>query len=252
MREEQKSSTCPRCGRTYDPRKSRAYHRSEDPAELARLVGEMNARLEKGYQRYEADRRAAEPRRREVTGDLETVVSRVSLAKGRQRQLDEAVRSLSSREGGTFSSVELLDVLEAVGWPRHAAEEALGRLLGEPDRPYVVVLGGAKVSGKLAVIKSLLPRVDTMLVGGGMAYTILAAQGHEIGGSLFEEDMVGEVRAVLESAGVQDILTKILGTKNPHNVLRATFQGLESLRDAKEVGRFRGKSAEEVSQETAS
>ena len=61
----------------------------------------------------------------------------------------------------------------------------------------------------------------------------------------------GAVRAVLEAAGVQDILTKILGSKNPHNVLRATFQGLESLRDAKEVARYRGKSAEDVTQETA-
>jgi len=101
----------------------------------------MNARLEKGFSRYEADRRAAEPRRKDIEGDAEAVVSRVSLAKGRHRQMEEAVRLLSSREEGTFSSEELFDVLTSVGWPRHAAEDALRRLLdgGEvaekrPDR----------------------------------------------------------------------------------------------------------------------
>jgi hypothetical protein len=93
----------------------------------------MNARLEKGFARYEADKRAAEPRRRELDGDLETVVSRVSLVKGRQRQLAEAVRLLTSRKGGAFSSDELYDVLEAVGWPRHAAEDALVRMLDEGE-----------------------------------------------------------------------------------------------------------------------
>lgn len=107
------------------------YHRSEDPAEVARMVGEMNARLERGFQRYEADRRAAEGRRVWPEGDMETVVSRVSLARGRQRQMEEAVRLLSSREGGTFSSEELFQVLEGVGWPRHAAEDGLRRMLDE-------------------------------------------------------------------------------------------------------------------------
>ena len=141
VREEQKSATCPRCGRSYDPRRSRVYHRSRDPAEVARVVGEMNARLEKGFQRYQADVRGAEPRRRVVDGDLESVVSRVSLERGRQRQLEEAVRLLSSREEGTFSSDELFDVLESAGWPRHAAEEGLRLLLDDgqvverrPDR----------------------------------------------------------------------------------------------------------------------
>jgi phosphoglycerate kinase len=80
-----------------------------------------------------------------------------------------------------------------------AAEiEAFSRLLGDPDRPYVVVLGGAKVSDKLDVIKHLLPKVDLMLVGGGMCFTLLKAGGYEVGGSLVEASMIDEVRGVLE------------------------------------------------------
>jgi phosphoglycerate kinase len=66
----------------------------------------------------------------------------------------------------------------------------LRRLTGDPDRPYVVVLGGSKVSDKLAVIEALLPKVDRLLVGGGMCFTFLAAQGHGIGDSLLEPDLV--------------------------------------------------------------
>ncbi len=68
--------------------------------------------------------------------------------------------------------------------------EVLQRLVRNPDRPYVVVLGGAKVSDKLAVIEALLPTVDRLLIGGGMCFTFLKAQGHEVGASLLEADMV--------------------------------------------------------------
>ncbi|MCI4061653.1 phosphoglycerate kinase [Micromonospora sp. R77] len=80
--------------------------------------------------------------------------------------------------------------------------EVLGKLTGEPERPYVVVLGGSKVSDKLAVIEALLPTVDRLLIGGGMCFTFLKAQGHEVGSSLLEEEMVETCRNLLErSAG---------------------------------------------------
>lgn len=79
--------------------------------------------------------------------------------------------------------------------------EAFAHFLGEPDRPYVVVLGGAKVSDKLGVIRSLLPRTDAMLVGGGMCFTLLRAEGYDVGGSLVEEEMIDTVREVLEGPG---------------------------------------------------
>lgn len=88
----------------------------------------------------------------------------------------------------------------AAGRLLEAEVAALGKLLTNPVKPFVVVLGGAKVSDKLAVMKHLLPRVDLMLVGGGMCFTLLKAGGYEIGKSLVEESMLDEVEALLESA----------------------------------------------------
>ena len=69
--------------------------------------------------------------------------------------------------------------------------DVLRKLTGTPARPYVVVLGGSKVSDKLAVIEALLPKVDALLVGGGMCFTFLAAQGLGVGKSLLESDQIG-------------------------------------------------------------
>lgn len=82
----------------------------------------------------------------------------------------------------------------------------LKRLTGEPERPYVVVLGGSKVSDKLAVIESLLPTVDRLLVGGGMCFTFLAAQGHEVGDSLLEAEQLDNCRRLLAGAGEKIVL----------------------------------------------
>jgi phosphoglycerate kinase len=77
--------------------------------------------------------------------------------------------------------------------------EALGVLLGSPDRPFVAVVGGAKVADKLGVLRSLLARVDTLVVGGGMAFTFLAAAGHDVGGSMVDEERIPECAALLAS-----------------------------------------------------
>jgi phosphoglycerate kinase len=78
--------------------------------------------------------------------------------------------------------------------------EVFTRLLSDPARPYVVVLGGSKVSDKLAVIGNLISRVDRLLIGGGMAFTFLAAQGYSVGSSLLEEDQIPVVAGFLEQA----------------------------------------------------
>lgn len=87
-----------------------------------------------------------------------------------------------------------------------AAElEVLDRLTETPERPYTVVLGGSKVSDKLGVIAHLLPRVDTLLVGGGMLFTFLAAQGHKVASSLLEADQLDTVRGYLAEAAERGV-----------------------------------------------
>ena len=86
---------------------------------------------------------------------------------------------------------------------------SFGRVLTDPERPYAVVLGGAKVSDKLAVIGHLLERVDRIIIGGGMAFTFLRAEGFSVGDSLLDEDLVPTVREIMERArrlGVEVLL----------------------------------------------
>jgi phosphoglycerate kinase len=107
-------------------------------------------------------------------------------------------------------------VYDLPGLLPHAAGElvlaeiaVLSKLSHHPQRPYVVVLGGAKPSDKLAVIRNLLGLADRLIIGGGMSYTFLAAQGYEVGHSLLESDQIGQVSAVLAEAtgrGVEIVL----------------------------------------------
>lgn len=97
----------------------------------------------------------------------------------------------------------------AIGGLVQAEIEVLKRLTESPDHPFVVVLGGAKVVDKLGVIASLLKIADTLLIGGGMSYTFLAAQGYEVGKSLLDADRLDVVKGYLEEAqrlGVEIVL----------------------------------------------
>lgn len=82
-----------------------------------------------------------------------------------------------------------------------AEVEVLAKLTSEVERPYAVVLGGSKVSDKLGVIRSLAPKVDTLVIGGGMAFTFLAANGHSVGDSLLQEDQIEVCKQLLEDFG---------------------------------------------------
>ncbi|MCE7483033.1 MULTISPECIES: phosphoglycerate kinase [Microbacterium] len=108
------------------------------------------------------------------------------------------------------SVYELAELLPSAAGLLIATElDVLDRLTENPERPYTVVLGGSKVSDKLGVISHLLPRVDRILVGGGMLFTFLKAQGHAVGASLLEEDQLDTVRGYITEAaerGVEIVL----------------------------------------------
>jgi phosphoglycerate kinase len=97
----------------------------------------------------------------------------------------------------------------AAGYLMQKELEYLGKAVGEPERPYVAIMGGAKISGKIDVIQNLLPKVDVLLIGGGMAYTFFRAKGYSIGKSLLEEDRIEVAKQVMADAkarGVELIL----------------------------------------------
>lgn len=105
------------------------------------------------------------------------------------------------------STVGVAELVKSVAGPLLVAElDALGRFLVEPKVPYVVVLGGAKVSDKLGVIENLLPKVDVMLIGGGMCFTILKAKGVEVGTSLVEDDQLDSVKRFLDGPDSEKIV----------------------------------------------
>jgi phosphoglycerate kinase len=115
--------------------------------------------------------------------------------------------ALHRRHASVYDTPALLP--HAAGELVMAEVAVLSRLTGSPARPYVMVLGGAKPSDKLGVIRNVLDRVDRLLIGGGMAYTFLAARGHEVGRSLLQPEMIGEVSGVLRDAagrGVEVVL----------------------------------------------
>ncbi len=114
--------------------------------------------------------------------------------------VDDAFGAVHRKHASVYDVAQRLP--HAAG-PLVAAEvEVLQRLTQDPARPYVVVLGGSKVSDKLNVIEALLPKVDKLLVGGGMCFTFLKAQGHDVGSSLLEDDQVERCREFLASGKV--------------------------------------------------
>lgn len=108
------------------------------------------------------------------------------------------------------SNVGVASILpSAVGFLIEKEIEVMGKALEDPDHPFVSILGGAKVSDKIGVIENLITKVDTILIGGGMAYTFLKAQGKEIGKSLLEEDKMDLSLELIEKAkanGVEILL----------------------------------------------
>jgi phosphoglycerate kinase len=111
-------------------------------------------------------------------------------------------------------------------------ETVLSRLLNDPVRPFVAVLGGAKVSDKFAVLEHLLGRVDALLLGGGMANTVLLAQGYQVGSSLAEPDLVDEARRLIDTAearGVRILTPTDVVTAGSLDSKKATVAAIDAL-----------------------
>lgn len=107
---------------------------------------------------------------------------------------------------GQASVTEIATLLpNAAGRLVHKEASVFGTLLAQPVRPYVVILGGSKVSDKLGVIGNLIGRVDRLLIGGGMAFTFLAAQGYSVGDSLLESDQIPTVQGFIEQAKARGV-----------------------------------------------
>jgi len=118
--------------------------------------------------------------------------------------VDDAFGSAHRAHASVVGVVEHLGA-RAAGRLMVREVEALSRLLGEPERPFAALLGGAKIEGKIDTLENLLPRLDVLAVGGGMANTFLAARGHDLGRSLVERERVELAGEILRRAGERGI-----------------------------------------------
>ena len=121
------------------------------------------------------------------------------------------------------STAGVADYLPAVcGYLIEKEISVMGKALEEPARPFVAILGGAKVSDKIGVIKNLIEKVDTLIIGGGMAYTFFRAQGNSVGNSLCEEDKIDLAREMMEKAAAKGVkflipIDNVLGKEYDEN-----------------------------------
>jgi phosphoglycerate kinase len=138
---------------------------------------------------------------------LETIIKK--LAPIGEVYVNDAFGTCHRKHASMFGAAE---AIKAAGGPAVAGllvEKEIRYLheaLAEPAQPFVAILGGAKVSDKIKLISALLTKVDRILIGGAMAYTLLKAQGHDVGDSLVEEDQVEEMKALLAKAGEKILL----------------------------------------------
>ena len=129
------------------------------------------------------------------------------LAEGCDLFVNDAFGTAHRAHASTHGVTQFFDQC-AAGYLIEKELKFLGDAVSNPKRPMVAILGGAKISGKIDVINNLLGRVDSLIIGGGMAYTFFKAQGYEIGNSLLEEDKIGMASEILQS--VKSSSTKLL------------------------------------------
>ena len=112
--------------------------------------------------------------------------------------VNDAFGTAHRKHSSTYGVAKLLP--NAVGFLMGKEINTIASVLENPQRPFIAILGGAKISDKLKVVKNLLETCDTVLIGGGMAYTFLKAQGVEIGNSLYEEECLNDAKEILQKA----------------------------------------------------
>ena len=176
------------------------------PVDLARTIVEAKEMLERGEEvvlleniRFDARETSKDATERKALAQELAAVGDVFVSEG---------FGVVHREQASVTDIARL-LPNAAGRLVHKESEIFSQLLGDPARPYVVVLGGSKVSDKLAVIGNLIPRVDRLLIGGGMAFTFLAAQGYSVGSSLLEAEQLPSVQGFIQQAkerGVEILL----------------------------------------------
>ena len=121
------------------------------------------------------------------------------LAQGCDLYVNDAFGTAHRAHASTVGVTQFIDQC-AAGYLMQKELEYLGKAVENPERPFVTVLGGAKISGKIDVIKNLMNKADVLLLGGGMIFTFFKAQGKEIGKSLLEEDRIDMAREILQQA----------------------------------------------------
>ncbi|MCF8240477.1 MAG: phosphoglycerate kinase [Melioribacteraceae bacterium] len=121
------------------------------------------------------------------------------LAENGDVYVNDAFGSAHRAHASTEGVTKYIDIC-ASGYLMQKELDYLGKAVSEPQRPFTAILGGAKISGKIDVIENLLPKVDTLIIGGGMAYTFFKAQGYEIGTSLLEEDRIEMAKELIKKA----------------------------------------------------
>jgi phosphoglycerate kinase len=153
----------------------------------------------------------------------------------------EAFRAALSRLGDVFvcdafgtahrahSSVVGVNLKRASGYLLKKELDFLGEAVNKPARPLVAIIGGSKISGKIDVVEALLPKVDKLLIGGGMAFTFFKAKGYEVGNSLCEADRVELAKSLMEKAGDKLELPVDTAVTNKLDFAARTLDGLSEV-----------------------
>ena len=126
-------------------------------------------------------------------------------AKYAEVYINDAFGTAHRAHASTYGMVKYVDGTCGIGFLMKKELEALSELLNSPESPFIVIMGGAKVSDKIGLLKNLLQKSDKMLIGGAMAYAFLAAQGKEIGSTLVEKSQIKAAKEILESAQVRGV-----------------------------------------------